>query len=302
MKVSIIIPHYNSWEKLWELLLTIPRAEIFETIVVDDHSENFAENEEKINLYFPNVIMIENSIGKKGAGSARNNGLKIATGKWILFADSDDMFQDDLIFKIREYYDSEYEIVYFTPISIIDNGVSKRHIQYEKYVVDYLKDSNRKNKLSLKYKFIVPWSKMIRKSIIDENQIEFQEVMYSNDILFSVKVGYYASKIAASSQIIYIIRETEGSLTTIKNSDVFMQRYYTWLDYALFLKSKLPQDDFLNLNITISSQILNAIKYKVSLSELYLILKLARKNSLSILDRRLLNVKFLFEKIQNSIR
>src|SRR5690606_29417331 len=95
IQVSIIIPHYNSTELLEKLISTIPEISSIQTIVVDDHSNEFHKNRlmeiEQANKN-RNILFLTNDLDKKNAGSSRNKGLKHAKGKWVLFADSDDYF------------------------------------------------------------------------------------------------------------------------------------------------------------------------------------------------------------------
>src|SRR5699024_4128600 len=148
--ISIIIPHYNSWLKLEELLNTIPHNPCFEIIVVDDKSDNLNKMGE-MELSFPDVLFLKNDLNNKGAGVARNIGLKHATGKWLLFADADDRFTPNLIDKIQQFIQSEYDIIYFRPSSFNDKTgeITKRHAQYERLVNNYLKNPSMTNELDL---------------------------------------------------------------------------------------------------------------------------------------------------------
>ena len=66
-----------------------------------------------------NIFTREN----KGAGYARNVGLSLAKGKWLLFADADDFFNLGFLNVLDNYIDSDNDIVYFSANSInIDTG------------------------------------------------------------------------------------------------------------------------------------------------------------------------------------
>ena len=91
---SIIIPHKNIPELLQRCLDSIPRRDDLEIIVVDNNS-----SPELVDFdHFPgmdrsDVVMVRDN-ESKGAGGARNTGVSIARGRWILFVDADDMFND----------------------------------------------------------------------------------------------------------------------------------------------------------------------------------------------------------------
>ena len=97
MLYSIIIPHKNIPQLLQRCLDSIPRREDIQIIVIDDNSSpeivDFA--------HFPgrerdDVEIVFTREGR-GAGYARNEGLKRAKGKWLLFADTDDFFLPDFL-------------------------------------------------------------------------------------------------------------------------------------------------------------------------------------------------------------
>ena len=87
---SIIIPHHNTPELLKACVDSIPIRDDLQIIIVDDNSDKSVVDFNN----FPGVACknLEVVLSQKGrgAGWARNEGLKYAQGKWILFADSDD--------------------------------------------------------------------------------------------------------------------------------------------------------------------------------------------------------------------
>ncbi|WP_133150257.1 glycosyltransferase family 2 protein, partial [Vibrio breoganii] len=150
------------------------------------------------------VVFLENSTRKKGAGSCRNIALEQAKGDWILFADSDDVFIEDAFNIIDSYLlmaeDTSLDIVYFSPKSKNQNGASSlRHLRYSNLVNDYIESGND----AIRYQFYVPWSKLIRAHLIKSNNIKFDEVIASNDVMFSALVGHFAKKIECTTDSIY---------------------------------------------------------------------------------------------------
>lgn len=138
--LSIIIPHYNTPQSLIALLETISDDECPEVIVVDDHS--LAENLSQILRYIERrkrqcaISLYRNQSKNRGAGAGRNMGLKHAVGKWLLFADADDLFVGNWLELVKRYFDSNFEMVYFVPTSLnaYTNKTSNRHVMYEKLV------------------------------------------------------------------------------------------------------------------------------------------------------------------------
>lgn len=125
---SFIIPHKNTPDLLQKCLDSIPRRDDVQIIVVDDNSD-----EDKVDFSsFPGLDdpTVEVYLTKegKGAGYARNVGLKHAVGKWLVFADADDFFTGKINLLLDNNTSSESDVVFFKNISIRipDGGDSMR--------------------------------------------------------------------------------------------------------------------------------------------------------------------------------
>ncbi|MBC7553809.1 MAG: glycosyltransferase family 2 protein [Taibaiella sp.] len=91
MDLSIIIPTYNRAGLLKYTLDSLSKEKhpgvVYEVIVVDDKSSD--NTVDVVTQEYPDVVFLINS--GKGAGAARNTGLNVATGKYVLYLDSDDI-------------------------------------------------------------------------------------------------------------------------------------------------------------------------------------------------------------------
>lgn len=114
MKLSIIIPYYNTWELTKELLeALIPQmTDEVEIIIVEDGCQEWRFNE----IIYTNgdikCIHLQQNSG--GASRPRNIGLEHATGEYITFIDSDDMVTDKYIFRILKAIRSEPDIIFLS--------------------------------------------------------------------------------------------------------------------------------------------------------------------------------------------
>ena len=211
---SVITPHYNSTSLLKRLLSTIPTDDSIQLIVVDDKSvEDITEVKDLV--IARGGLFLHNTTDKKGAGICRNLGLAQAVGKWIIFADADDYFLDGAFDIMRQHTDSKADIIHFIPTSEdIETGeVSTRHIWYEKLIRRYLAEPVEENELMLRYRHMGPVCKMLRCEMVQRAGILFDEVITSEDVMFSARCGYYAKKIEAFDDIIYCITKSQSSLT-----------------------------------------------------------------------------------------
>lgn len=217
---SIIIPHYNDFERLKILLGTIPKRNDIQILIIDDNSTEPLCLDDCEN---PNIFIFINKSGVQSAGACRNVGLSNAKGKWLLFADSDDFFTVNAFDILDKNSDDNFEIIYFSPSSVNSKtGLSSnRHIGYRQLVLNYI----RKNQSNINYFFHVPWSKLILNCFVKNNAIFFDEIVASNDVIFSLKVGMSAKHINAVDEEIYCVTKREGSLTSLINFDNMRIRY-----------------------------------------------------------------------------
>ena len=209
---TIIIPHKNIPDLLNRCLLSIPHKDDIQIIVVDDASRN-VEALEQLALSFPYVEFIYTKEGK-GAGYARNVGLTKAKGEWLIFADADDFFCDELSELIDKHYTDKADIVYFAADSVYSESLkhSPKLDNRNNWIEKYLSNP-RKIEEYCRYFHTEPWAKMIRRELVEREQIKFDETPLANDFYFSVVSAYYAKNIIFDNHVIYMYTEREGSLS-----------------------------------------------------------------------------------------
>lgn len=236
-RLSVIIPHYQSFDLLQTCLDSIPASRNIQVIVCDDKSTDWEQEQKALKSAYPHVLFFSMS-HNRGAGAARNAGLRMAKGEWLMFADADDFFTPGAFDIIRSCYYSDADIIYFKAdsIDLLTGERSGRHLHINNFIDAY----TSKNKISegnLRFRCYAPYCKMIRRSVVVNYDIWFDEVKYSNDVMFSVKVGYYVSKIEVVKQTIYCITASSNSLTRSIKSDAIMCRYNVAIRYQKFLEN-----------------------------------------------------------------
>jgi glycosyltransferase involved in cell wall biosynthesis len=210
---SIIIPHYDIPDLLMRCLKSIPISEDIQVIVVDDNSpdaDTYLERYPELSRPYLEFILTTKG---GGAGYARNVGLDHAKGKWLLFADADDLYVDNMYEIIQSYIDSEADVIYFKEKSVLSSDIDKtiKRVQYLNEYIDQYFETGYEKYVRLRY--CSPWGKMIKREFVENHHFRFDEVEYSNDYYFSVCTGYYAKKIEVADQILYIYTYRENSLT-----------------------------------------------------------------------------------------
>lgn len=231
MKLSIVIPLYIKNERdqdyFEKLLGTIPDAKGIEVIVVDDNSEISPKKD----FSFTKTQITIHQNGEKYAGTARNLGIQNAKGQWIVFADSDDLFEKTQwgkIFAILESTDAD--VLYGGITAFKEAGTSKRAQGYQT-ILEYAKEDS---KALIRYH--APWGKIIRKSFIIKHDIKFDSTRVSNDVMFNARLIVHAPKIDFIEGEFYKVREHGTSLTKSAEAQSIVQRTNVVFDYNNYLR------------------------------------------------------------------
>lgn len=265
---SIIIPHKNIPELLRRCINSIPLRDDIQIIIIDDNSDptkvdffNFP------GLDRPNTEVYYTKEGK-GAGYARNIGLSRARGKWLIFADSDDLFNDCFNLKMDEYLTSNFDIIYFQTNSIDSQSnmkIRSRGSVYNKW----LRYSTDNNVIldKIRYNINPPWGKFFSHKMIKENSISFDETLTANDVMFSTKCGYLAKTIKIDLEYLYCSTIRKGSLDLTNKENYILPRFEVALKHYKYLKSvgksKYHINIFESLNMIRKTGDKNIFKYAI---------------------------------------
>lgn len=224
---SIIIPHKDIPDLLIRCLNSIPERDDVQIIVVDDNSKDAETYKEKYpELSRPNLDLYLTKEGK-GAGYARNVGLDHAKGKWLIFADADDFFSPQLLFLLDKYKEAEEDIIYFDFRAVMSNEITKVSGRDTHAKIGNFIDEKSNTIDDVRYMHIVPWAKMIRRELVEKNNIRFQEIRWSNDVYFSTHTGVKAKKVRVVKEISYIVTERQESLSNNKDKSLLELRVRT---------------------------------------------------------------------------
>ena len=218
---TIIIPHYNIPSLLIRCLNSIPVREDIQVVVVDDCSPDFELYKSKyVQLSRPYLELYQTPKGGS-AGRARNMGIEKAKGKWVIFMDADDLFADNMEVLLDEIVDRNEDLLFFNYKSVYSDDLKKdaKRNYYQKYIQRYKKTGDDSD---LRYNFESFWGKIIKRSLIESNNILCDETRYGNDVYLSAQCGYFAKSIAVVDKVLFIVTERAGSLASSQFGDVGM--------------------------------------------------------------------------------
>ena len=205
VKISIIVPIYNA-EKFIDRCMQSIYAQTFsdyEIILVNDGStDNSDEICRKYQSQDDRITYIKKE--NEGAGSARNAGLAVAKGDYIAFPDVDDWFEPEM-------YAELYELAVSGNYDEVFSGVN----YYRQKGQDELEYSRTENLEAVSFTtqkqcrenimvffptttiFDVPWNKLYKRSIIEENGIRFPDIRRCQDATFNIDFFNCISSAAA---------------------------------------------------------------------------------------------------------
>lgn len=295
---SIIIPYFNILKSLKKLLPGITGYDDIQVIVVDDRSDEDVEEFAQIReAYQARGVLFLKNAGAKGAGSCRNLGMKHAIGRWILFCDADDYFTEDFYGILSAFINSTADIVYFSPTSVYMDTLkpADRHTIYEQKIKTYLENPCHENELHLKYDIASPCSKMFARTYLEKYSLQFEEIMYSNDSVFSTKSAFYASSFDVSDKTIYCITDRKGSLTKATNTEAVHIRFGAFIRWATFLKKNLTTRDWKDLNVNAMSRLVDIFQQGADVKILFQLIWKCLRAGIPILDFSQISVKTFFK-------
>lgn len=212
---SFIIPHKNCPDLLQRCVDSIPERDDIQIIVVDDNSD--ADKKPAINRKGVEVILLD-AEHSNGAGRARNVALEHAKGKWLMFADADDYFTNFLSGILDKYATDEITDMVFLNARMFNENDETLQFRLNRLVDDY-KNHRTNAELLLRYTFWTPWSRMIKRKIITDNHILFDETMARNDKNFILECSSKAVSFEVEKNKIYnYFRPSYGSMTDKKRT------------------------------------------------------------------------------------
>lgn len=305
IKISVIVPVYNVEKYLKRCLNSILSQNLkeIEVIIINDCSIDSSLKIIQEYMKKDKRIILINKEKNEGISSARNSGLKIAKGKYILQIDSDDWIEQD-------YFKDMYNIASKNNADIV---ISDFFHDYNGKKIVYKIDQYGKREEELTKRKIFEnlgkgksaysvWNKLVKREIYENNKIKFIDGTSAGDDLVVTPILFYNSnKIIKLNKAYLHYMQNPNSITKKPKYSELIDVYNSLNELEKFFKNK-GYDYFLkDLRFTFITAYIFKVKpkFKVKLYnkilEEFLLLLEERKNI--DLDRK--NVKYynLFRKL-----
>lgn len=230
-KVSFIIPVYNVEAYLEQCVSSLLNQTYknYEIILVDDGSPDKCPLLcDKIARANDCVLVIHKNNG--GLSSARNKGLEVATGEFIIFVDSDDYWlKEDALYRLIQEMDKE-------KLDFVSFNYRLYYQNDEKYICAPSFPKTVQEILSGDEAFVelvksgsVPisaCSKIIRQNFLVDNHILFQEGVIAEDFAWFIDLIENSTKCKFINEYIYAYRQNvRGSITNTPGDKNFFHGF-----------------------------------------------------------------------------
>lgn len=227
IKISIILPVYNVEEYLAQALESFKTQTLdeFEVIMIDDGStdssakimKEYASEDTRFQCFFQ-----EN----KGVSATRNRGIELARGEYIAFYDSDDWIRPTVLEKMyatAKIQNADIVVGRMREFSVTGEGIYPET------------KGLAKKDLITKFDYGLIWSlslanKLFKKQLIEDNELRFDPISYSEDGLFLMRCVSKSHKMSGCSVVAYEYRKRPlwkgRSVTQLTNEKLFNDFIY----------------------------------------------------------------------------
>lgn len=251
-KVSVIVPVYKTEKFLKKCLDSIISQTLkdIEIICVNDGSPD--NSLEILNLYAAKdkritVINQTNS----GLSCCRNNGMKVATGEFISFVDSDDWINKDYLEKL-------YNAAEKNNADIAVCGIKRTHGWNWRYYLKIAKEevtenTNRKFEICDVPSRSYVWNKIYRRNKLNQYNLQFVPNRCFEDLIFTPQALFYLGKLVSVPNVYYNYRINCNSIVKTKSQKHIDDYHFLLSEMLKFVKAH---------NINISHFYKKTKKYK----------------------------------------
>lgn len=224
-KISVIIPVYNTGNYLLPTLNSV-RFQTYQNLeiicVLDCPTDDSPKIVQEVAAEDSRIKVVEHA-ANKGLPTARNTGVKNATGSYIHFMDSDDLINHDF-YEILMHAASKSDAD-VCACSVFYEKKPKQSILFEEDEVLLGEDKIHKSEVLYRG---WSWRYLIKKSYWDDHNFSFPDLVPMEDIVVTISVVHYANKIAVCSDAIYFYKNRDRSILSQSKKEINLERAKQW--------------------------------------------------------------------------
>ena len=225
---SIIVPIYNVERYLEQCIESVLAQDYqnYELILVDDGSpDNSIDICAKYAKQYSNIVFIHKING--GVSDARNAGIQIARGEYLMFLDSDDYWEGRTILSDLQNIITENnpDVIFNYMSSVYPDKIVNHYINRDKLIGSFKEDFQDLYQDGIYLGF--PFTKIMKRELILKNQLFFIKGRTFEDVIWSFSLVKHIKDYAIYRNCFYMYRrERKGSITSVvtaKNQESLFQ-------------------------------------------------------------------------------
>lgn len=240
---SLIVPIYNIESYLPKCIASVlaQRNQDYELLLIDDGSpDNSGKLIDEYAERFPDKIRaIHQPNG--GAGAARNHGISVSKGEYLLFVDGDDYLDETLLSDLAAEIEKTHADVYLFGAHVERDGIKNGELHE---LIEVGKPCNAKIDPKLFFGVMAPWNRAYKKELF--TNIEFASKVWYEDIRIVTKVNALAKTVIRLPKPYYHYLQREGSAMNNKNSGRNVEILYAFDDILAWFREKKLYDTYRN--------------------------------------------------------
>lgn len=209
--ISVIIPVYNAESYISRSIDSISSQDYrnIEIIIIDDGSTD--STKEIVTAMSDNRIRYYYQINA-GVSAARNYGISVAKGDYIIFADADDTYFENSFSKMVQILETSH-----AELACFGYRFDNKSIKKTDFIISdsFISRPMTFSELSVFLGEVpnAPWGKVFLRSIVEAKNIRFDvNVPYAEDTIFLLNYIAYIDKIVLSSDVVYYYNVSPGEI------------------------------------------------------------------------------------------
>ena len=245
MKLSIIIPVYNVEQYLQSCVQSVitQTYQNLQVILVNDGStdlsgvlcDQLAQQDSRMQV-----------VHKKNGGlsDARNAGLKVATGEYVAFLDSDDVYLlNDGLEQLMALAQAEQpDVLLFQAVDVYPNHQSIRKAYDEAWIVSHTGIEMFHQLVRTQSFNMSACFQLVRRNLLEQHQIYFEKGLLSEDVDWSLRLWRHVSKVRAINLPLYGYQHREGSISTTYTIRNLHSYEYIFVKFVQLYKERVVNE------------------------------------------------------------
>ena len=230
MKISVIVPVYNAEKFLNKCIDSVVKQSYtdWELLLIDDGSsdgsakiiESACEMDARIKAFYQQ---------NAGPGIARNKGISVATGYYIVFLDADDYIDSEYFALLAQ--NEEKDVVFIDVHQVTPTG----HV-LKKEAMSVYKTWSKEKITRAQMTGKIPWGgvrKAVKRELLIQNHIEYAAYNVGEEALYSFRIINEAKSIGFIEKAVYFYVNHENSQSKIIIDDPWGAAVESIRDYLM---------------------------------------------------------------------